>query len=395
MAGKNNTRIKVLFLFHDTDANSGASHSLMDLVDYLNDTEKISVYVAFPGKDGTNVDHAKSKGYKIFVKKYGWWCYMKSNPKTLSIRWFVKYFLNYPIARFFSDIVKKEGIQIVYTNTCTLFLGALIKKYNKKVKHVWNIREFGQEDHGLDIVFGWNRIYKYMNKYTDKIVFISNSLKRKYDGKIDDENKSVVLYNDIKYSGEDPSKKIKKTSLKNILMAGSIAPGKNQLDAVKAVEILVRKYNFKGFKLYIVGRKEGKYYEEVFKYVRNNKLTRYVEFSGFAKDMASVRKKMDIGVVASSSEAFGRVTIEGMMSGMLMIGADAAGTSELITDGKTGLLYELHNCEQLADCIYAAIKNPEISRKIAKRGFDYATKEFGTNKTGQKLLKVFEDLNVD
>ena len=52
---------------------------------------------------------------------------------------------------------------------------------------------------------------------------------------------------------------------------------------------------------------------------------------------------MDIALVASCSEAFGRVTVEAMLAGMLVIGADVAGTSELICDGVNGILYEDDN----------------------------------------------------
>lgn len=48
-----------------------------------------------------------------------------------------------------------------------------------------------------------------------------------------------------------------------------------------------------------------------------------------------MRKKIDVELVCSRSEAFGRVTIESMMSSNPVIGANTGGTKELIIEGLT------------------------------------------------------------
>ena len=47
----------------------------------------------------------------------------------------------------------------------------------------------------------------------------------------------------------------------------------------------------------------------------------------------------DVALMCSSSEAFGRTTVEAMKLGRPVIGADAGGTAELVRDGWNGLLY--------------------------------------------------------
>lgn len=48
---------------------------------------------------------------------------------------------------------------------------------------------------------------------------------------------------------------------------------------------------------------------------------------------------MDILCMCSDREAFGLSTVEGMLSGCLIIGTNTGGTTEILEDGTTGLLY--------------------------------------------------------
>lgn len=41
---------KVIFLFHDAEKNNGATHSMMDVIDYLYEKKDIMPILAFPKK---------------------------------------------------------------------------------------------------------------------------------------------------------------------------------------------------------------------------------------------------------------------------------------------------------------------------------------------------------
>lgn len=114
----------------------------------------------------------------------------------------------------------------------------------------------------------------------------------------------------------------------------------------------------------------------------------YVYFDGFIKDVNTYRKNMDIGIVSSSNEAFGRVTVEGMLSNMAIIGANAAGTSELILNNKTGLLYELHNVLDLADKIEFLCSNRNTLKTLAELGFKYAQENFTRSKAAEEIYSI-------
>lgn len=385
---------KVLFLFHETDKNNGANHSMMDIIDFLNTSEEIVPYIAFPKKHGTEVDYAKNNNYKTYTFRYGRWDYPRKKQTIFYfIKWLIKYSLTFIAFFYYSYLIRKEKINIVYTNTYTVFLGCLLKRFNN-IKHVWHIREFGEEDHDLKIMFNKNKLYKYMNLYSDKIIFISNSLKQKYIGYITNKEKCIVLYNDINCKNNtvfDDNKWVNSNGY-NLLVAGTIQAGKCQLDVIKACKVLKDKYNIFDYKLYIAGNKKGNYYQKLKQYVTDNGLSENIEFTGYISEMDQFRKNMLVGIVPSSNEAFGRVTVEGMMSSMLVIGANCAGTAELIQNNKTGYLYKLHDYEELAKTILKSKDNLKKSMIIAKQGYNFACNAFGKKQTSKKILDILNKI---
>ena len=90
-------------------------------------------------------------------------------------------------------------------------------------------------------------------------------------------------------------------------------------------------------------------------------------------------------------EAYGRVTIEAMLSGCLAVGVNTGATPELIKDGETGLLYQAGNVESLAECIEEALSNPERSRRLAKSGQVYVSHTFTKENNLRQILKVYQE----
>ena len=83
-------------------------------------------------------------------------------------------------------------------------------------------------------------------------------------------------------------------------------------------------------------------------------------------------KKCDIVCVCSYAEAFGLTTIEAMLSGALVIASDSGANSELIEDGKNGLLYACDDIEDLHIKIDKVIHDKHTANEISRRGQESA-----------------------
>jgi glycosyltransferase involved in cell wall biosynthesis len=73
-------------------------------------------------------------------------------------------------------------------------------------------------------------------------------------------------------------------------------------------------------------------------YARDLGVEHVVHFAGSRSDIPDVMRSIDVLVVPSLNEGFGRVIIEANAAGTPAVGAEAAGIPEVIEDGVTGLL---------------------------------------------------------
>ena len=383
----------ILFLLHDSVLNGGATRSMLDVIIKLKQENKINPIILYPDKNESMLKLLDDMNIKYYHIIYPIWTYGKKKSILRKIKYLtievLKHFIVYINSFKIKQIIKKHNIELIYSNTRTVCLGCYLNE-KFSLPHIWHIREFGEEDHGITFPLGEKRIYRMIDKNTDKIVVISNALKAKYEKNISNKDKLTVLYDDISKDFINPKEKFNldnKNQL-NVAMIGTISEGKGQLEVIKSI----RRLKNKNIKLYIAGEKRNNEYNIMIeKYIKDNGLEKNTEFVGFIKEINDFRKNMDVGIVASRSEAFGRTTIEGMLSQMLIIASNAGSNIELINDGKNGFLYELHNDKQLAKILSNINDNRLLLKEIALNGFEFA-KKFTQGDTAKKVYEIITNI---
>ena len=112
-----------------------------------------------------------------------------------------------------------------------------------------------------------------------------------------------------------------------------------------------------------------------------------VVFTGFREDLPQVMAAMDIVVVPSSAEPFGRVIIEAMASGKPVIAANSGGAPELISE-ESGLIVEPRDLKGLKEAMSCLLQDKVRSHEIGRAARKRAVNCFGIEK---HVLEV-EDL---
>ncbi|AIQ70694.1 glycosyltransferase family 4 protein [Paenibacillus graminis] len=382
-------RPTVLFVFHNSDFYSGATRSLLDIIDKYLEEETVNVVVLFSKREGTAIDYLNNKKVKII---YSFYTELVASINQSSLKKMIAFpyrFGRMLISMFsiyrLKNLIRELKVDAVYTNTSVIFVGGFINKFFK-IPHIWHFREFRREDQQIDFFFREKYFYKFANKYTDKIIVLSQSMLTKYKENIQNE-KLKTIYNDISPSYINPKKTFDLNKPKiQILITGTLSEGKGQLEALQAMKVLLsRGYDLT---LNIAGSTNCEYYKILKDYIMTHNIGENVVFHGLRKDMNELRSQMDIGLISSKSEAFGRVTVEGMLSSLAMVGRDSAGTSELIKNKETGLLYEPGSIESLVESLeYLCNSRSEIKR-IATNGFNYAVDNFTLGKCSDSILKM-------
>jgi len=76
-------------------------------------------------------------------------------------------------------------------------------------------------------------------------------------------------------------------------------------------------------------------------------------------------RSADVFVLASFTEGHPKVLLEAMACGVPCVASDCAGNRSLVTDGRTGLLFDPHQPKELADRLERLLAEPDLGRRLA------------------------------
>lgn len=381
----------IAVIFHDSDRfYSGGTRSMLDLLDNWKDDKSLSLLAVFPS-DGSAADYIRTLDIPVIISKY----YTNKKPRgikgVLYLKELIKYIIKLIVTIFnvnkkIIPELKSYNVDFIYSNTSINFIGVLIKKkINKPL--IWHIREAIEYNQFAHMWGGMGHFYKKVNKYADKVIFISKALAQIYDNNIRKELVEIV-YDDISPMMINPEKS--PTDKVNVLIAGFIDSSKGQLFVIKVVNNLIKK-GLDKLNLYIAGNGNPEYLKQITNYIKCEGIENQVYLLGNIEDMNSLRKKMHIGIVATKFEAFGRVSIEGMLSKMAMVGSDCGANPELYNYGKTGLLFEWGNDIELSKLIEYLYENTQARLNLSELGFSYAFR-FTEGAGALKIKRIIEQI---
>lgn len=367
--------MKIFAIAHEDNFN-GASISLLDILIKLSSEHEITLFIPF--KSSIIENKANKYDMKIICEKYTKWMIYKGSGRYIfkrKILWkFKEKKSNRIIINKLSEKLLEEKYDLIYTNTRVIDLGANLS-INTKIPHIWHFREFGEEDFGLIPIESYKKHYNTIDKGTNLVITNSKAVENKFKKLISCNIPIQTIYNGV--DELHIHKKIFKKEYKNVnfIITGRISETKGHRLIVKAIKILLDK-GINKFRVYAVGKGDLK---SVCSNDYCKTIASYFIPLGQIDNIEEVRKKMDIELMCSKSEAFGRVTVEAMLSSMPVIGSKSGGTVELIRDGENGLLYESENEVELAEKMELFINNVELIEKMGNNAYLIAINKYTRN----------------
>ncbi|SEQ20665.1 Glycosyltransferase Family 4 [Lachnospiraceae bacterium NE2001] len=365
---------------------SGANKSMCVLAEHLI-KHGCDVTIALR-KHGDIINEIESRGLKyVVLRNYNWTVPISDNTINATI---VKKAIGNKLGkRKIKAFLKKEKFDIVHNNSISSFLIAECSE-ELGTKVVWHFREFLEEDHQLTISKLYNPA-KLINK-ADAGIAISRSILEKYKNKFT--LPIHLIYNGIEYTDFWCEREILGADKVTVAVIGRVCEGKNQFEVIKAL-LLLHKSGIDNLELHLIGEEEKHsiYYEEILSFLENEgrEIKDRVIFDGVISNIAKKYKEIDIVVVPSISEAFGRVAVEAMYSGCYVVGANTAGTAEILREDFNSL-YELGNVEELSSILNLIIKNRDEFRLKAKAAQKCAVTTFTAEKNAERIYELYENL---
>ena len=226
--------------------------------------------------------------------------------------------------------------------------------------------------------------------------FIFSHIKEKYSEYLSDQKKLLCIFRGINIDYFEPSTTLEidednlfkswklTVGKKIILLPGRLTTWKGQemfLEALNKVNIQLGNESFIAI---LLGSDQGRelYKKKLIRMVEQYRLTKQVKFVEHCKNMPLAYKISDF-VVSSSiePEAFGRISVEAQSMKKLIIASNIGGSNETIIDGKTGILFEAGNSDNLSEKIIKAINMDQNTLiKMGNDARENVVKKFNVEK---------------
>ena len=323
--------MKIQFISNYSDLY-GANRSLVTILRHLK-RKGHEVKVLLPRKGNVIKELDKEDIEYSIIPYYSGFLYIKPQIKHILVP-----FLTLANILFFPFILRKIknfDPDIIYSNSTLENFGLILSRLIGK-KHIQHIREFMSLDYNSYFVFG-NKAKQAFIERSDGVVYVTNAVRNHITRNYTSESFFKVIYNGIPIPSSLPERRSKSTNEMIIGLIGIFDQAKGQLLAVDYIFKVLNHYP--NIQLHLFGDKDCNYKRKVEKLVTDLSLEDKVIFKGFVDDAKEIYKNIDILLMFSKSEGFGRVTVEAMSYGAPVIGFDSGGTSELIENKVSGCLF--------------------------------------------------------
>jgi glycosyltransferase involved in cell wall biosynthesis len=368
--------MKVLLVSHSS-ALYGAQRSLIDLATGLRD-QGIEVVGTAP-EAGPLVDLLECQGFDVRIMPCRNWVHSRT-----AYHWYRKWVIAHRQARIASDWIGGEGFDLIHTNSVVTPVGALAAK-SAGLPHVWHVRE-GMPPKPDFFFMPFAKVRRFIQETTRFMVGIS---KHSCEGmkSFCPPDRIRLVYNGPISKVEASDDSFRREGLNNplrLLCVGRVSLAKGHDVAARGLALL-RTQGIDA-RLSIAGDVAAEFRDDLLKIAPEG-----LHFLGFVQDTSELYRKHDILLMTSQKEAFGRVTVEAMARGCLVVGTDSGGTPELIEHGQSGLIFQPGDAKELAEHVASLVGNGELIMKLRVNAHCKAFSEFTRERYARQVAELYRE----
>jgi len=205
-------------------------------------------------------------------------------------------------------------------------------------------------------------------------------------------SKTLVVSNMIDMNGFGAPKKFKFHDPIRIGIIGRIDAGKGFDILIRTLSILNKhKVDFIAkFGGFTIGGED--YLESLKNEIKEEGLTKKVEFLGRVVDKKNFYDNIDILVVPSRSESFGLVILEGFKYSTPVISSETDGAKILIQNNENGLIFPIGDHIELSKRIEFLIKNQNFAEKLVKNAFKTVKNKYSSKNVSEDINSKLEKI---
>ena len=128
------------------------------------------------------------------------------------------------------------------------------------------------------------------------------------------------------------------------------------------------------------------------RYAQERGLVEAAMFLGHRADVADLLVAMELFILPSEAEDFGRVLLEAMATGRPVVATAAGGVPEVVEANVTGLLVEPADAAALAEAVSTLLADPRRAQAMGQAGRQRVEKYFTMTRHTQLIEAVYQDI---
>lgn len=357
----------------------GARQSLLTLVTHL-DRERYEPLVAVPFRQGGLPEALDEIAVKHHTVRMGQWRK-------------VKFWWRIPIdVNALTRIARREKIGLIHCNEPHVIPYALKVAEKLRLPVVSHLR--------LDNV-DQKLVTNYSLAKVDHTIAVSEAVAAQMDPFVENRTERVTVVP----NGVDAEAMLaralkreearKRFGLKpgDLLLAqvGLISPRKQCHIAIEAFSKIA--WKFGSARLYFVGnpgKSDGAYAKALQADIERRGLLDRVMLLPFRRDIETLYAALDLNMLVSEQEGFGRVLIEAGAFGVPSIASTAGGIPEVVTDGESGLLVPPGDPAAIAKALEAALSSEPYRAQLGEAMRQKVMDRFSGEAHAQMVMDVFD-----
>jgi glycosyltransferase involved in cell wall biosynthesis len=284
------------------------------------------------------------------------------------------------------DIVHVQGTSFPYSLSASL----VQNKYPVVLTVHGVIAEEYKFQKGIQYLFGKfiaGPIEKYAISKIANIIACSPAMKSLVSDRSN--SKIYIVSNGVDFDDIQNIQPHRSIEHPSILFVGLLRKVKGVDLLLKAVPIILK--SVPNIHVYIVG--SGEQETELKRLAKNLSIEKQVIFLGFisVEDKYSYYKSTDICAFPSIYEPFGIALLEAMACSKPIVASNVGGIPFVVENGKTGLLFECWNVEELAEKVIILLKDKELREQMGKAGRERA-KGFTWDKIAEQTVELYKKI---
>jgi glycosyltransferase involved in cell wall biosynthesis len=387
-------RIKILYISHSAELY-GAEQCLLLLLDNL-DKDRFSPVVVLP-KDGPLKQKLVDISIPVeIIPSIRSWLSRKNQIWRLLLLIAIIPFVLFSVLRL-RRLIAAYDIALVHTNSLVIIDGALAARLSK-IPHIWHAREILIPETAHKFFLGPQAAISIIEHLSDRVIAISDAVHQNFRQAIQP-SQIETIYDGVETATRSTLARhqIRQTLgvSDDIPLIGEIAqinPVKGYEDLVIAAAI-VRQVIPNAVFIGVGNSSKADllYKQRIIDLIKQYNLQDSFKLIGFRDDIPEILSALDLLILPSRYEPFGRVLIEAMAAGKPVVGTQVGGIPEIIEDGVTGLLVPPYSPNALAKAITTILQDPARAQQMGRAGQQRVQTHFNL-KRYVEIEKIYEEL---